>query len=99
MDLVYAFEIVTLEHSFYVCELVHPQQRTQEREKDSDGDEKRSIVDDDQPMKMSADFQHAGNNDREQEEGEDPLAIFDNLVPLEELDEDFEAFLAVLEDD
>ena len=24
MDLVYAFQIVTLEHSFYVCELVHP---------------------------------------------------------------------------
>jgi hypothetical protein len=86
MDLVYAFEIVTLEHSFYVCEFVHPKH---------DGHQ--------MDVHFSSDLQDANNAGEPElnetsDSLEDPLRLFDDLLPLEEMDPDLEAFLALIND-
>ena len=81
MDLVYAFEIVNLEHSFYVCEFVHPKHSRR--------------VD----MPSSADLRDANADEPEKIDAlDEPLRLFDNLSPLEGMDQDLEAFLALIND-
>jgi len=83
MDLVYAFEIVNLEHSFYVCELVHPRHGHHIDAHSSD-------------LKDA----NAGEPERNEKSDslDDPLRLFDDLLPLEEMDQDLEAFLALIND-
>ena len=97
MDLVYAFEIVNLEHSFYVCEFVLPKSNPREETSSSavyptvaekiiaSSDGLNTATQTTLPVDVSL---------------EDPIRMFDNLLPLEnELDDqDFEAFLALLND-
>ena len=82
MDLVYAFEILNLEHSVYVCEFVHPRQNQNK------------------PNDKANDLQDAsgiGEPDKS-DSLDEPLQLFDNLLPLEDMDEDLEAFLALIND-
>lgn len=84
MDVIYSFQIVTLENSFYMIELVPPKVKNETATQTVDT---RSTAECDTKEKKQSDSQ-----------SDDPLDSFDNLVPLEAMDEDFEAFLALLND-
>lgn len=77
MDLVYAFEIINLEHSFYLAEFVHPKAAAASAPAASQHDSSETRIDDEQQQYPS----HA----------------FDSLIPAE-MDQDFEAFVALLDD-
>ena len=82
MDLLYAFEIVNLEHSFYIVELVD----STAVHSSASSTRGETIAETHQPITATT------------ATTEDPLQMFGNLVPLEDMDTDFEAFLDLLED-
>ena len=89
MDLVYAFEIVTLEHSFYVFEFVYPRHEGHHVDIHATTSDLQNIS--------------TGETDdvtvnKKTDSVDDPLRLFDDLSPLEETEEDFEAFLALIND-
>ena len=83
MDVIYSLQIVTLENSFYMIELVPP--------KAENDKEKHTTIT--RTTECDSYEKRASDN-----ASDDPLDRFDNLVPLENMDEDFEAFLALLND-
>ncbi|CAB9500011.1 expressed unknown protein [Seminavis robusta] len=104
MDLVYALEIVTLEHSFYICELVHPKKgdghiivgAAQDNNHGASMEQDRGHV---EPVSTCSHQQQANQEPVLMSDSDsDPLHLFDNLVPLEQMDPDFESFLAVLKE-
>eukprot|EP00977_Amphora_coffeiformis_P001236 scaffold259_cov158-Amphora_coffeaeformis.AAC.2 len=84
MDLVYAFEIVTLEHSFYVCEFVPPKH---DHHIDAPSCNDRDTI-----------FGEPQTAEKSDDSYDEPLRLFDSLLPLEEFDEELEAFLALIND-
>ena len=83
MDAIYSFQIVTLENSFYMMEYV-PSKAEDETENHT----------------MTTRTAECDTNEKRQRDSQsdDPFERFDNLVPLEAMDQDFEAFLALLND-
>lgn len=102
MDLVYAFEIVTLEHSFYVCEFVPPKPSPEEDPTSTSSYASPSMADVEKAGELSSATSETANETTSQDDAslDDPLRLFDNLSPLDEEldDQDFEAFLALLND-
>lgn len=91
MDAIYALQIVSLENSFYLIEFV-----PSKVDEGSNKTQKASSAAHDEVGKnntKNAECESANPHD------DDPLQSFDNLVPLEEMDQDFESFLALLNDD
>ena len=102
MDLVYAFEIVNLDHSFYVCEFIEVQQDRRPSGMVNDPSSKVRI--DDTSVGATTLADEAATKDKEDnlitgdfDPSDDPLGMFDNLIPIEDgTDAYLEAFMALI---